>query len=362
MDVKLSYESITNIKCDVIINSVGINTPVYGAICNAIIKETNSIELKQIIDGINDAYTVGDFFITDSYGLPCKKILHLITPYFKFDPKLNIYQECLRRVLNECRSRGLYRVAIPILGVGANGYDAKLAAQIISQITHSYCVFYKEMDITISTYKADIKATEQFENFERLTLNNQEIIKNKNTLKKYKTGSNLFEFNPYISYSKKYTEEYFDYDNYILGDSKVGEINPKNNCVEDYVDEYLKLREKYDKNYSGDAARKRINIFLAYGKNSSKGYMSAGSDTYLDIKTNSNPKKSDLLKLVFALRMGIDSANRFLNYYGYCFAKEAVNKEDDLVKKLIMDKQFGIVEIELAYKKNSLNSLFSKKK
>ena len=112
---------ITKYKGDVIINSLGVTTTTYGGICGAILRATKSPELKQIIDKVNDVYSVGEYFVTEGYGL-ADNILHLITPNHDDDKDCRLYKECIRRVLNECKYRKWRKVGIPLIGAGANKY------------------------------------------------------------------------------------------------------------------------------------------------------------------------------------------------------------------------------------------------
>ena len=92
---------ISNFPCDVIINSLGVDTTDYGGICKSIIKASNNKEeLENIFKRANDIYDVGEYFFTESFGLPVKSICHLITPHHDSDDKnLNVFIYSVRNVL-----------------------------------------------------------------------------------------------------------------------------------------------------------------------------------------------------------------------------------------------------------------------
>ena len=122
---------ITKEKVDVIVNSLGIVTNHYGAICKSILHASKSKELQKLIDDKNGKIEVGDMFFTDSYGLPAKKILHLVTPFYEFDKEYTAFETAIRDLLNLCRASGYKSISIPVLGTGANGYNPIEAQNIL---------------------------------------------------------------------------------------------------------------------------------------------------------------------------------------------------------------------------------------
>ena len=80
--------NITEIECDVIVNSLGINGSVYGRLCESIIKAANSSEIKNYIDSKTNS-PVGFIYETNGGDLPCKKLYHIVTPHKFMDDDNN---------------------------------------------------------------------------------------------------------------------------------------------------------------------------------------------------------------------------------------------------------------------------------
>ena len=60
--------------------------------------------------------------------------------------------------------------------------------------------------------------------------------------------------------------------------------------------------------------------------------------------------------------MSYKEAQYFLNYFGCSFSRKGINKVDDVIRTLIENKQYGIVEAELEFAKNKISkySIFKK--
>ena len=157
MGFGLIYGDITKANVDVIVNSLGLKDGIttYGRVCNAIISAAhNPQELKNKINKAKDVYSLGEYFFSDNYGLPCKKILHLITPDYSGDPKLVILQDCLRRILYECYERGYKSIAIPALGTISNKYNEDDVANLIKKMGESFADLFK-VNVFFVRYKKE---------------------------------------------------------------------------------------------------------------------------------------------------------------------------------------------------------------
>lgn len=357
-------EKIENYVGDVIINSVGVTSTIYGGVCGSIINATNSKELKDIINSVNDVYTTGEYFFTDSYGLNVQKILHLITPNHKNDKNCKQYKECVRRILNECQAKHLYKVGLPLIGAGANKYD-DVAEEILTEMCRAYCNHYKKMEIALVIL--DEEASEK--NKERIRREAYNLrsgdIHDPKTMKKFEAGSKEFGYTMIKTMPDKYTKEYFDYENYAKGRKDI-EIDAKNiKTIGEYVNAYMTQCDEKDILFPGSrkAKHRKINIYFAFGKKGKDSYVHNGSDAYGEIKKKYNVDKRLLFKLVFALRMTFYEAEAFLRHFGYCFAHSGVNEVDDAVKYLLSNNQYGIVEVNLYFKKRKITPvLFTKNK
>lgn len=155
MGFRIRTDDITKMKCDVIVNSLGINTERYGGICRSIVNTVEGKEkeeLKEIIKSKNGHIGIGDMFLTSGYNLPAKKILHVVTPFAKYDQDMSIYEEVLRNILVKCYQDSLFKICIPKIGTAANGYDESQALFILMKMCSDFCNLYSKADITIVLY------------------------------------------------------------------------------------------------------------------------------------------------------------------------------------------------------------------
>lgn len=358
---EILYNSdITKFKGDVIINSVGVTSTIYGGVCGAILKAADSKELEQTIKSINDIYQVGEYFITEGYGLPSKNILHLVTPNYKNDKRLALYKQCIVNILNECRYRKLKTIGIPKIGTGANGYDSGVVEKILIDMCGNYCKCYPDMNIVLvlpdETTKLNNKRRIRLESY---STNSPHDLA---TEEKFSKGSKIFEQSFEEKVSKKYDKNFFGYDSFESGREDITIKNFKNiKTIGDYVDAFIaEYQEEFDPTPSRVKIIQRIHRYFAFGKKGKDSYLHNGSDRYGEIKNKNTADKALFFKIMFALKMKYWESETFLNHFGYCFSKKGVNKTDDAVKYLIEKRYYGIVEIEQHFKKEGIKSLFVK--
>lgn len=139
MEFELLCGDITKSTADAIVNSLGIDGRVYGKVCEAIINASKSSELKSFIDAkTNNAPQ--EIFVTDSYNLPCKQIIHIVAPFKHLDDKkfTNLKKAYLNSI-NKAIELKCKSVAIPFIGTGANGYSrGDVFTAATSLITENY--------------------------------------------------------------------------------------------------------------------------------------------------------------------------------------------------------------------------------
>ena len=322
----ITTSDITKEKVDVIVNSLGIVTNHYGAICQSIIHASKGDELKKIIDGKNGKVSVGDTFITDSYGLPCKKILHLVTPFEKFDKDYVAFETALRDVLNTCRNLGYKSISLPILGTGANGYNHIEIQNILMAMCAGFADAYQEIDIRVVKKPVQLK---------KLPLNDIEL----EMMLDKEEGSihrdiNAFEASMdhyYKDRHLKLVREERDYNRVFFESSepiipaewKKDGTDPNRPDIifskeemekmdlDDYLDKYLFRRYGFaiDKE---DAAKKKIRIYV--GNNNTK----QGSKYLYDLKYGNAevPNRVKMFKIALALEMSEKEVINFLTAFG----------------------------------------------
>ena len=368
MGFRVITGDITKVSCDIILNSVGVDSKTYGGICKSIVKASGSKDLDDVLKRINDAYELGEYFVSEGFELPAKYIYHLICPFSKNDPEQKQYKESLRNFFNYCNKHELYDVYVPSFGTGANGYNKDVIRDIIREMSLAYASYYPYMDITLVLPLGEIAS----ENDERLlrVFNNRDdgYYHDEETLKKFKKGASKYKTKSAslndLYENPDYSREYFGYEAYKKPHKSIVVNTEKCNDLEDYVNNYCNLRaDSTELYFEPHMMKNRINIYFGYGRETGYSYTVAGSNAYGQIKINSTDiSKEDLYKVIFALKMNLDEAKQLLNFFGYTFSINKQNKLDNIVKQLISNEINGIAEIELIFKKNHLPSLFKKKK
>lgn len=108
-------------------------------------------------------YPFGEVFITDSYGLPCQKIIHVITPFKYMDPKNTMIAEIYEKVLKTALDNGITSISVPIIGTGANGYSADTVASIARRICFRFAQEHPEIDVFLNIYTVEVGYEEERE-------------------------------------------------------------------------------------------------------------------------------------------------------------------------------------------------------
>ena len=157
MPFNLSLGDITNIKCDAIVNSLGVDASKYGKLCKNIVKKANSNELKLRLD-IEKNGKIGSMFLTPGYELKAQKIIHVVSPFRKDD---NETCDNLKKVYDDvigfAIENSFKKIALPFLASGANGYSDeevyKAAMASIGEILDKEDELKKDIiDITLVMY------------------------------------------------------------------------------------------------------------------------------------------------------------------------------------------------------------------
>ena len=368
MGFKTVVGDITKYKCDVIINSIGANTTIYGGICKSIIDAANKQRLVNIIKNVNNVYRIGEYFITDSFNITtCKKIIHLISPYYVHDNDYKQYKECLRIIFNVCQEREFHSIGIPLIGTGANEYDRNVVSNIIKEMSEAYCEIYGDREFVLVLPSDEIRVEER----RRLSyyLEKEGEYHDQQTKAIIKSQSKRFAKTIADKNFDKYDKNFFDYNGFLQHkeDISVNTIKTmegsgyylakkETHCIStigEYVEEYMDSSDESEAYY-----RKRIYSFFAYDKKTKDQYLSSGKDAYGEIKNREEVwtvNKNSFFRIIFALKMSYKEAKDFLNYFGLTFAFKSVNQCDDLVVELLKDRQYDLVEIFETFKNRNID-------
>lgn len=348
--------NIADFEVDAIVNSLGLGNglKVYGGICKEIVKKANSKEYKNKIDNAKEVYVLGDIFVTSGYDLKCQHIINLVTPYYETDKKLDIYRDCIRRMLVEVDKRNIKSLAIPLIGCGANGYNEEVVYEQIFLICCQFLQFHPDVKIYIVKYNDGSRDDEEFEIASLERRKNILIKEITNESKKY-TGKNNWNF------KKEYKINDFRYlsdknrESILLSSQNFkGVID-----VKSYIEKYCSKRYGDISDYAIKLAFDKAKAYLKYGSDNPK---TDGSKYLYDMSINSSIES--FYKIIFALKMDYEEAQNFLNFFGKSFAHKGVDVNNDLVIKLLDEQVYDLYEINDRFAKESKNKrpLFEIKK
>ena len=320
MNETLIVGDITKIKVDAIVNSVGVGkaTKEYGGICGSILKAANP-KLKDFINKAQDVYVLGEFFVTEGYGLPTSHIIHLMAPFYEEDLDFVIYKDCIRRVLRECVRRGFNKIAIPLVGTGANKYPEEETISTLCSIAEKFNEAY------LNQYQAFIVLPENdisVKNKNRLDIEMPDEGRRRNIEKDVKKGSaKYFEEHNKIS-GQKIGKEYFEYDE---DDDTRASVLPSSfkkqpNDVIEYANFYAEKR--YLKNEQLEkAANERVRAFVGFGADNPK---TAGSKAMSQITPYSDINR--FFVMIFGLKMPLIKAHGSSQSYAvFCALRTAAS-------------------------------------
>ena len=141
VNVYTKYEDVTKIKCDCVVNSLGTKLNVFGSICRAIVENSHSKEIDDMIKN-HPTGEVFDTFVTNGGDLNCKKIIHIVMPYKSDDRFNNLLKDAFCKVIDKALELGMKSIAIPKIGTGANGYSINDIYDALRDVTLKYQ--YKE--------------------------------------------------------------------------------------------------------------------------------------------------------------------------------------------------------------------------
>lgn len=130
MPFNVKFDDITEYKVDAIVNSLGVKGKVLGRLCANILEKAKSPTLNDYIK--KQVNPVGTILVTESGDLPCKNIIHVVTPFKKDDDANNKkLVNAYKSILNKAILLGYKSIALPFIGTGANGYTENEAYEAV---------------------------------------------------------------------------------------------------------------------------------------------------------------------------------------------------------------------------------------
>ena len=145
MPFKFSMGDITKYEGDAILNSLGPNGRVYGSLCKSIITAANNADIKNYIDSIENAKAT-TIYMTEAGDLPCKKIIHVVTPYKSNDPDDKLLLSCYQEALRIAIENGFKSICLPLIGSKASGYSQEEAYNAMIEACREIDILEEQQD------------------------------------------------------------------------------------------------------------------------------------------------------------------------------------------------------------------------
>ena len=151
MSYTISFGNIVEFDGDAIINSLGVQGRVYGQLCRNIVDAMEDENIKNYIDSLKNN-KIGNIFLTESGKLPCKKIMHVVTPLKHLDDDKNTrLKKVYKDIINTSIKEGFQTIAFPFIGTGANGYSEKEVYAIMLEVCDELSALEEKEDRDILT-------------------------------------------------------------------------------------------------------------------------------------------------------------------------------------------------------------------
>ena len=143
------YMNIIDSKCDCIVNSLGPNTSVFGAICKSIVNAAKSDDIANMLKQ-HPTGNIFDIFVTNAGVLEPKKVIHIVMPFKKDDKFNKNLKKAFSLVVDKAIELGMKSIAIPCIGTGANGYDKRDIYEAIDDTMFKY-LYTPDIEIEIQS-------------------------------------------------------------------------------------------------------------------------------------------------------------------------------------------------------------------
>ncbi|OCT63244.1 protein mono-ADP-ribosyltransferase PARP14 [Xenopus laevis] len=135
VNIKIVQGNIQDATTDVIVNSVGKDLNLnFGAVSKALSAKAGAKlqeQLKELSHG--SQVEEGSVFVTDGFGLNCKKVIHVVTP--GWDEGKGSAEKTLRTIMKSCQSatkkEKLKSITFPAIGTGALGFPKNVVASLM---------------------------------------------------------------------------------------------------------------------------------------------------------------------------------------------------------------------------------------
>lgn len=305
MNIKIILKDITEMNCDIIVNST--NTQFYPdtGVSKAIFNKAGYEELMEACEKFNHC-KIGNAYITPAFNLRAKYIIHAIGPdYNEIYNNKKILSKAYLEALKLATSHDCYRICFPLISSGASKYPIKKAWKIALTTVKNYLdTTNPNLDVIFCVISEETKNI-------GTKLLNQLLTENKPVLK-----YNLYDIQKFID---------------IICKAKIN-LEPNLNeyiHYHKYTEDILNIIDYLDKDYNFDVNMKTVKNILPTHMNFEqiKTYFSYlyYTQKYVPDILYTHIKNNTLLKLILRLEEIYLEENNKLNQD---------NMDLDKVKKL----------------------------
>ena len=151
-------EDVTLFNGDAILNSLGygpkriVDAP--GGVFYSILNRVNDAEtLKKEVYENGAELPISSAFLTNSFGLQCKHIVHVISPFRdEDDEELDSLKETYLNALKLAYSSGIRSICLPLIGTGANGYRSEESFKAAREVAYAFGEDHKDFDVYVTVF------------------------------------------------------------------------------------------------------------------------------------------------------------------------------------------------------------------
>lgn len=131
---------ITQIECDVMVNSCNQSLKKGCGICKAIYTKAGiglENECEEIRSNIGRDLEAGEFVVSQGYNLPCQYVIHAFAPkctFGFFEEQESIFRLLLKRIFEQVDKFKMQSIALPAIGTGIHKCSVEKTSQIFLKL------------------------------------------------------------------------------------------------------------------------------------------------------------------------------------------------------------------------------------
>ena len=154
-------EDVTLFDGDAVLNSLGygekriVEAP--GGVFRSLLARVGKPEsLKKEVYDNGAQLPFFQAFVTDSFGLRFKKIVHVISPYRdKDDKEVDLLKDAYLNALQVAYDAGIRSICLPLIGTGANGYSSEESFKAARKMAHEFGLSHEDFNIYLTVFWGD---------------------------------------------------------------------------------------------------------------------------------------------------------------------------------------------------------------